>query len=184
MKSASLLIVLSALLAGCVSNSSHSEFEKTITFSSLQTFSYENTLISGMDFRESEEQLLEDTSEATLSSELTSRGFEKVATDGDFYVVAKWKKAVSSYPNAFDHIDGARDSLERRDNPGYRFASRLHLTVEVFESSSGKLFWRKDLPNIFDAVQFTEERVVESLKHAIENFPDRVEKDPDLPDIE
>jgi len=46
------------------------------------------------------------------------------------------------------------------------------------------MFWRKDLPNIFDAVQFTEERVVESLKRAIDNFPERVENDPSLPNID
>ena len=76
------------------------------------------------------------------------------------------------------------EALNDRDNPSYRFASRLHLTVEIYESSTRNLFWRKDLPNIFDAVQLTEERVVESLRRAVENFPHRIEKDPNLPDIE
>lgn len=91
---------------------------------------------------------------------------------------------MSSYPDAFDHIDGPLDSIGRRDNPSYRFASRIHLFVEVYETSSGDLFWRKELPNIFDAVQLSEERVVESLKRAVKNFPERVAKDPNLPDIE
>jgi len=184
MKNVSVLIFLSALLVGCVSNSPHSEFVKTITFSTLQSFSYKHTLVSGMDFRESEKQFLENLSETTLSSELAARGFEEVSTESDFFVVTKWKKAVSSYPDVFDHIDGARESLDRRDHPSYRFGSRLHLTVEVYESSTGNMFWRKDLPNIFDAVQFTEERVVESLKRAIDNFPERVENDPSLPNID
>jgi hypothetical protein len=184
MKNAFVLIFLSALLAGCVSNNPHSEFVKTITFSSLQTFSYKHTLITGLDFRESEEMFLEELSETTLSSAFTARGFEKVAQDSDFFVVTKWKKAVSSYPDAFDHVDGFQDSLGRRDHPSYRFASRLHLTVEIYESSTGNMFWRKDLPNIFDAIQLTEERVAESLKRAVQNFPERVEQDPDLPNIE
>lgn len=184
MKSLSFLFILSALLTGCVSTKPHSEFVSTITFSSLETFSYKHTLVTGMDFRESEERFLENISEATLSSELEARGFEKVENNSDFFVVAKWKKSVSSYPDPFDHIDGIRESMNRRDDPSYRFASRLHLTVEVYESSTGNLFWRKDLPNLFDANQFTEERVTESLKYAIENFPERVEKDPNLPDIE
>lgn len=178
------LMFLAALLTGCVSNSPHSEFVKTITFSSLESFNYKHTLVTGMDFRESEQQLLEKLSEATLSSELAARGFDQVSTQSDFFVVAKWKKAVSSYPSGFDHIDGFQDSLNRRDNPSYRFGARLHLTVEVYESATGNMFWRKDLPNIFDAVQFTEERVTESLKRAIENFPERVERDPGLLDIQ
>lgn len=184
MKFAPLLVALSALLAGCVSNSPHSEFVKTVTFSSLQTFHYKHTLLTGMDFREWEEQLLEDLSEAISTAEFAARGFEQVETGGDFFVVTKWRKAVSSYPDAFDHIDGARDLIGRRDKPSHRFASRLHLIVEVYETSSRDLFWREELPNIFDATQFTEERVVESLKRAVENFPQRVKKDSDLPDIE
>lgn len=178
-----ILTLMSALLVACVSNSPHSEFVKTITFSSLQSFSYKHSLITGMDFRESEEQLLEKLSENTLSAELEARGFEPVETSSDFFVVAKWKKKVSSYPDIFDSIDGPRESLNDQGHPSNALASRLHLTVEVYETSTNEIFWRKDLPNIFDAVQFTEERVVESLERAIENFPERVEKDPNLPNI-
>ena len=176
------LAIVPVLFAGCISNSQHSEFVKTITFSSLQTFHYKHTLVTGMDFRESEEQMLEELSPATLIPELTTRGFNEVDSGGDFFVVTKWKKSVSQYPDMFDHIDGVRDSLDRRDHPSYQFASRLHLTVEIYETSTGNLFWRKDLPNIFDAVQFTGERVIESLQRAIENFPERVEEDSDLAD--
>ncbi|PXA03869.1 hypothetical protein DDZ13_09515 [Coraliomargarita sinensis] len=184
MKYKLIIALVSVLLAGCVSNSPHSEFVKSITFSSLESFSFKHTLVTGMDFRESEEQLLENLSEEVLVSELEKRGFEPVETGSDFYVVAKWNKAVSSYPDAFDSIDGPAASLNRRDNPSYRFASRLHLTVEIYETATRNLFWRKELPNIFDAVQFTEERVVESLQRAVKNFPERIKKDPSLPDIE
>ena len=171
-------------LGGCATTSTNSEFVNTITFSSLETFNYKHTLVTGMDFRKSEELFLEEVSEEVLVAEFKARGFEEVESGGDFFAVAKWKKAVSSYPDMFDSIDGPFDSMNRRDNPSYRFASRIHLTVEVYESSTGTLFWRKDLPNIFDAVQFTEERVVESLRRAVGNFPERVKKDPNLPDIE
>ena len=147
--------ILPLLIVGCVSNSPHSEFVKTITFSSLESFSYKHTLLTGMDFRESEEQLLEDLSEEVLQSEFADRGFAPVETGGDFFIVVKRRKAISSYPDAFDHVDGPFDSLGRRDNPSYRFASRLHLIVEVYESSNRELFWREELPNIFDATQFT-----------------------------
>ena len=88
------LAIVSVLFAGCVSNSQQTEFVKTITFSSLQTFHYKHTLVTGMDFRESEEQMLEELSPETLIPELTARGFNEVDSGGDFFVVTKWKKSV------------------------------------------------------------------------------------------
>jgi len=171
------------LLVGCASTQPHAEFVKTVNFSSLDTFSFKHTLISGMDFRESEELLLESLSERTISSKLRALGFEEVAADADFFAVVKWKKAVSTHFNAFQHIDPYTEVMARRDEATH-FASRIHLTLELYETRSGNLFWRKDLPNIFDAIQLTEERVVASLKRAIENFPEHIEKDPNLPNIE
>ena len=177
------LIAVLAVLVGCASTQPHAEFVKTVNFSSLDTFRFKHTLISGMDFRESEELLLESLSERTISSELRALGFEEVAADADFVAVVKWKKAVSTHANAFQHIDPYTEVMARRDE-ATRFASRVHLTLEFYETRSGNLFWRKDLPKIFDAIQLTEERVVDSLKRAIENFPEHIEKDPDLPNIE
>ena len=77
-----------------------------------------------------------------------------------------------------------RARFHRQDNPAYRFASRLTLTVELYERSSGNLFWRRELADVFDATQFTEERVIRSLEKAVENFPERIVKDPNLPDIQ
>lgn len=184
MKPVLFALALSTLLAACVSNRPNAEFVNSITFSSLETFSYKHTLISGMNFRESESILLEELSESTLKAEFASRDFEEVEGEADFYVVTKWKKAVSHYPDAFDSIDGPLNSIQRRDDPSYRFAARLHLTVEVYENSTRSLFWRKHLPNSFDAVQLTEERVIDSLRRAVKHFPVRVLKDPSLPDIE
>lgn len=171
-------------LFGCATTSDHSEFVRTVTFSSFQSFDYKHTLVTGMDFRESEEMMLEELSETSLKQLFEARGFSQVSEAPDFYVVAKWQKAVSSYPDIFDQIDGPLESIDRRDNPSLRFASRLHLTVEAYEAKSDALFWRKELPNIFDATQFTQERIVASLERAVKNFPERVEKDPSLPDIE
>jgi hypothetical protein len=170
-------------LAGCASTQPHEEFVKTINFSSLDTFSYKHTLISGMEFRESEEQLLESLSESTIAGELEALGFQQVDSGADFFAVVKWKKAVSSYASPFQHIDPYTEVMARRgDNT--QIASRIHLTLEIYESQTGNLFWRKDSPNIFDAIQLTDERVIDSLKRAIENFPEHIEKDPNLPDIE
>lgn len=179
------LCLVIGLFAGCATPQPHSEFVKTVNFSSLDTFSYKHTMVTGMEFRDSEKRLLETLSEATISSELQALGFEAVGdrAEADFFAVVKWKKAVSSSVNAFQHIDPYREVMARRET-ATQFASRIHLTLEIYETESGNLFWRKDLPNIFDALQLTEERVVDSLKRAIKNFPEHIEKDPNLPNIE
>ncbi len=181
---ASALAVLS-FFTGCMSTPPpNAEFVKTINFSSLDTFSFKHTLVTGMDFRESDEYLLEELSEQTITSELQVRGFELADAGADFFAVVKWKKAVTTYADPFDHIDPYNEVMARRDDPTRRFASRLHLTLEIYESSTRNLFWSKELPNIFDAIQFTEERITDSLKLAIKNFPQHIEKDPNLPNIE
>jgi hypothetical protein len=173
-----------ACFTSCLSTSPYGEFVKTINFSSLDTFSYKHTLTTGMNFRKSDELLLEEFSEKVIVGQLEGRGFRSIADDADFFVVVKWKKLVSTYVNPFDHIDPYNEVIARRDDPSSRFASRLHLTLEIYESSSQRLFWRKELPNIFDALQLSEERVSASLQLAIKDFPPCIVKDPNLPSIQ
>jgi hypothetical protein len=124
-------ILLSALFSGCVSTAPNAEFMRSVNFSSLDTFSYKHTLISGMDWRDSNEFVIEELSAQVLSAELLKRGFKQVDTEGDFYVVAKWRKAVSSNPSIFRHIDGPYDSLNDRRELAYQTAVRHTLIVEV-----------------------------------------------------
>jgi len=180
----STLLVLSGFFLGCATSSHHNEFVRSINFTPLDSFAYKHTLVTGMDWRDSEKQILEKLSEQVLRDELFKRGFEEVDGRPDFYVVAKWKKAVSSYPGLFDSIDGPTESINDRHNPSSRYAVRYTLTIEIYESKTLELFWRKELPNIFDALQFTEERATNSLRRAIKGFPNRIEKDPNLPNIQ
>jgi len=184
MKRLFLLLPIALLLAGCTTTSQNAEFTKTITFSSLQSFSFKHTLVSGMDFRRSEEMYLKEISSSTVSKILRDRGFDEVEEEGDFFAVVKWRKARDLTPAVGDSIDGPRYYQDRAYERAYLHTPRLHLIVEIYETSTRNLFWRKDLPNILDALQFTEERIVASLERAMENFPERVEKDPNLPDIE
>ena len=177
------LVILTSFTA-CVNTSPYSEFVETVKFSSLDTFSFEKTLITGMDFRESEELLLEELSKQIIVEELQLRGFEPDPADADFFAVVKWKKSVSVYANPYDHIDPYSKVIDRRDDPTSRFASSLCLTLEIYENSTRNLFWQNKLPNIFDALQLTEERVTDSLKLAIKNFPQHIVKDPNLPSIQ
>lgn len=178
-------LALLCLFSGCMSTPPPNvEFVKTINFTSLDTFSFKHTLVSGMNFRESEGILLEQLSEQTITNQLEARGFEAVDANSDFYAVVKWKKSFSPYADPFDHIDPYMEVMGRRDDHAKRMATRLHLTLEIYESSTRNLFWRNDLPNIFDAIQLTEGRVVDSLKFAIKNFPEHIKKDPKLPNIE
>ena len=177
------LVILTSFTA-CVNTSPYSEFVETVKFSSLDTFSFEKTLITGMDFRESEELLLEELSKQIIVEELQLRGFVPDPADADFFAVVKWNKSVSISANPYDHIDPYSKVIDRRYDPTSRFASRLHLTLEIYENSTRNLFWRNKLPNIFDALQLTEKRVTDSLKLAIKNFPQHIVKDPNLPSIQ
>ena len=170
----------------CLSIPPYEEFVKTINFSSLDTFSYKHTLMSGMNFRKANELLLEEISEQVIVSMLEGKGFEPTdaEVDADFFAIVKWRKSVSNYPSPFDHIDPYSEVITRRDDRSSRFASRLHLTLEIYESSTNNLFWRNELPNIFDALQLSEERVTDSLKLAIKDFPQHIVKDPNLPSIQ
>ena len=182
---AHLLLTFTGLtfFTACLSTPPYGEFVKTINFSSLDTFSYKHTLTTGMNFRKSDKLLLEEFSEQVIVGQLEGRGFVHTVADADFFVVVKWKKLVSYHVNTFDHIDPYHEVAARRDDPNSRFASRLHLTLEIYESSTRNLFWRNELPNIFDALQLSEERVTESLKLAIKDFPQHIVKDPNLPSI-
>lgn len=168
----------------CLSTPPYGEFVKTINFSSLDSFSYKHTLTTGMNFLKSDELLLEELSEQVIAGQLELKGFELIDDAADFFAVVKWKKSVSNYANPFDHIDPYNEVIARRDDPSSRFASRLSLTLEIYESSTRNLFWRNELPNIFDALQLSEERVTDSLKLAINNFPQHIVKDPNLPSIQ
>ena len=88
-----------------------------------------------MSFRPSEELVLEELSEETVTAAIQARGFDIVGEEADFFAVVKWKKSASSNPTLFQHIDGPNDYLQRRDSPTSKFASRLHLTVEFYELS-------------------------------------------------
>ena len=180
------LILCASFFSSCVSMESQvaGDFVKSVTFSPFDTFSYKHTLISGMDWRGSEEFMTEELSERVLSSELVARGFERVDDGADFFVVSKWRKAVSSYPGVFDHIDGPSAALNDRRNPSSQAAVRYTLIVEIYQAESNELFWRVEFANLFDAIQYTETRVVASLKRAIRDFPHRVEKDLSLPNIQ
>ena len=76
----------------CLSTPPYGEFVKTINFTSLDTFSYKHTLTTGMNFRKSDELLLEELSEQVVVSQLEGRGFEPTEVDADFFAVVKWKK--------------------------------------------------------------------------------------------
>jgi len=181
------LILCALVLGGCGTfdqTRSAGDFVRSTDFSPLDTFTYRETILTGTALRESQELGLLEMSEQVLSEELCARGFEAVESGADFYVVATWHKAISSYAGMFDSVDGPSASIARSSYGSAKATVRFTLTVEVYETATKDLFWRAELPNIFDAIQYTDERVEQSLVRAIQNFPQRVEKDPNLPNID
>jgi hypothetical protein len=179
------LTVLGLYFSGCASVAPQvsGDFVKSVSFSPFDTFQYKHTLMSGMDWRSSEKYMTEALSERVLSQELIARGFEHVDAGGDFYIVSKWRKRVSSTSGVFDHIDGPTRTIHGHRNASFSAAVRYTLIVEIYQSVSHELFWRAELSNLFDAIEYTETRVVASLKRAIRNFPNRSAQDLTAPTV-
>jgi len=175
---------MTVLGSGCVTSTQHEEFVKSVDFSPLQTFSYKHTLVTGMDWAKSTELMLEQLSEETASEEVASKGFAAKKSEGDFFIVLKWRKALSVAPSMFNSIDGRSAILNDRDRVGGDYASRVSLSIEVYEASSGDMFWNSNNTDLFEAIQLTEARVKQSIKRGLKNFPERIERDPTLPNIE
>ena len=183
----SVAVLLCVLLTGCASLEStrtSGDFVRSVDISRLDTFSYQETVVSGAAFRDSQELEMRELSNQMLSDSLTARGYEAVESGGNFYVVTKWHKALSTYAGLFDSVDGPSATMNRRSNLNSPVAVRVTVIVEVYETATDDLFWRSELPNIFDAIQYSRKRVSRSLSRAIQNFPDRVETGSDFPSIE
>ena len=161
----------------------YSGFVRTVNFSQMQTFRYKHTLAAGLDWQDAQRIVLEDLTPKVIGQEFSMRGFEPVEAGADILVVVKWRKAVSVYQDPMDSIDGPIASLSRRDT-GTSFAPRISLIVELYSGPEEKLFWRKELHNAFDAIQFTTDRINRTLVEALKNFPNRIEQDDSLPMIE
>ena len=157
-----------------------SEFVRTVNFSKLQSFRYKHTLVTGLEWRDAQRILLEDLSYKIVHQEFALRGFEAVESDADIIVVVKWRKVASAYQNPMDFIDGSVASLNSRV-PGHSFSPRISVSVELYEGPEETFFWCKELYNVFDAIQFTTDRITRALEKALENFPERIEIDPTLP---
>ncbi len=106
---------------------------------------------------------MKELSQEVLTQELAARGYEAVPADEDFYVVSKWRKEI---------------------NMSAAEAVRYSLYVEIYEAATDTVFWRAELPYIFNAMQWSEARIAQTLSMAIQGFPSRVEKDPNLPNVQ
>lgn len=184
--SITLLTLVLLGLSGCeTKDTGRSEFVQSVEFSRLDTFHYKPVLLTGMDWSESQRDLLERVSETVVMAEMKQRGFESVGDAADFDVVLTWRKAATFSPSPTDHIDGAR-MLRRRSAVAMSGVSiaRVHLTIELRQNAKGYVFWRKELPNIFDAIEVTEDRIIRSIQRGLRNYPDRIVKDPNLKSFE
>lgn len=161
------LMLCAVLFAGCASfeTSNYSgDFVRPIDVSSLDTFSYKHTLISGMVIRNSSQEIvMQELSKKVLTRELSARGYQAVNEGGDFYVVSKWRKEI---------------------NASAAQAVRFSLIVELFDTATNKVFWSAELPYIFNAMQWSEERVDQTLSLAIQDFPARLGTGSQLPNVQ
>ena len=150
-------LLCAVFMAGCASFEStgtYGDFARPTDMSSFDSFRYEHTMISGMVYRNSSQELvMKDLSEKVLTQELSQRGYTEAAEDAKFYVVSKWRKEI---------------------NMSAAEAVRFSLIVEFYDASNKTLFWRAELPYVFNAMQWSEERVSQTLRLAIQSFPNHM----------
>lgn len=180
------LLLITSFFAGCVLPSSEpvGDFVTSIDFTPLNTFSYKHTLVSGANVRESERMFMRSLSKEVLTEEMIARDFALEPAGSDFYVVTKWRKSSSSDSNMSGVFGGGYNGGSYNEVPTTRMPTLYTVIVEVYKSGTDQLFWRAELPNIFDRMQFSEVSIRAALERAIEGFPNRVPKDPDLPNIQ
>lgn len=181
--SVGLLFVLS-LLGGCTTSQKYSEFVQDITFSRLQTYSYAGVETDGARWKDAQVEVLNQLGDEVLSAEMDERGFRYAESGADFYVMTRWVKAVTLQDNYSKHSVGLSALRQDTHEQAGGLALRCRLSVEVYEGASGRLFWKKEMPDVFDAIDFTESRVRHALRRAIRGFPECVERDPNLPDLQ
>ena len=102
-------------------------------------------------------------SQEVLTQELTARGYEPVDERSDFYVVSKWRKEIN--------LSAAE-------------VVRFSLIVELYDTATDKVFWRAELPYVFNGMQWSEERVDQTLRLAILNFPASGDTGSNLPNAQ
>lgn len=151
------LCLLSAVfVTGCETFESQGptgKFVQTVDVAALKTFSYKHTLLSGMAKNvNSRAMVYEELSPQVLTAGLVERGFDSVATGGDFYVVTKWRQETNL--NAAEVV-------------------RYSLIVELYETATNKVFWRSEQPYAFNAIQYSEQRITQTLQQGIQGFPSR-----------
>lgn len=170
-------------ISGCQSpQTKYSEFIKTVTFSELDTYLYKETAFSGLEWRDADRLMLEQLSAAVIGKELNERGFCATASEADFQIVTRWHKSVSISKAHMGPVNVPGHTLHDYGNrSGYVICATL--TVELTEIASGNVFWRKELRPTFEILQLSEKRVTLALEKAMQNFPERIIKDPLLPSI-
>jgi len=153
-----------ALLSGCASFESTTligGFVKPTDMSSLDSFRYEHTMVSGtVGLRSTQAMVIKKLSENVLTEELSQRGYASAGQEADFYIVSKWRKEIN--------LSAAE-------------AVRFSLIVELYDAANKSLFWRAELPYIFNALQWSDARVSQTLRLAIQNFPYHTPKVSELP---
>lgn len=179
-----LLVLAMIFITGCASSGDYNEFTNTINFTGLEEFEIKEIQVTGNDVKSANAEELKTVSERTLESELKARGFTEASADADFYWVLRWNKQATFRPNITDSINGPQLQKAKADDPGGNFGRRWHLSLEAYTAGDDVLFWRKELPNLFEAIELTEWRIEASVERGIKNFPKRVATDPNLPSLE
>ncbi len=162
------------LWAGCASTPDNGGFVRPVDTGLWRTFEVEPAMTTGFNWDGSDAMVVERVSGTALTDAFIGKGYEPVGEGmkADFRALAKWRKYAGQRGSLFNPVDPAQGRLET-ERPANGFAVRYGLVLEIFDGGTGELLWRSDLPAVFEAIRFSEDRVIQSVQRAAAGFPDR-----------
>jgi len=156
----------------------YEEFVRTVNFTPFDTYAIEEVAMRAETFQWMEAGAAEKATRAALQAAFVERGFERAGGEADLLCRATWRKTRRREPSGAAPPDAENDAASGGD-PGQRV---FVVTVEIADAESGKTFWRSRERLVGEA-RADAEGIRRAVRKAMRDFPDRVEKDPDLPNL-
>lgn len=186
------LALVALLIAGCAtqSNAPHAEFVRSVDFTH---FDIAKVTVSAAEdpsnvLSEVAWEAVNTSTDAAIRQALTDKGFELVTeTDAqnDLRVSANWRarqvESSTATPPLLQLNPSDPDRPLQPPQPSAR--GGFQLVIEIADAYSGNVFWRSVTPARSALFAPTAESAASNALKLMKPFPNRVEKDPDLPHI-
>jgi hypothetical protein len=174
------LLIVFVLLNACVSPKPQlGNFVTSTDFHLIQSFRIGQITMSGMPWDPSMDKSLKGYTKEILRSELEQKDFQENLKLANCLVRVEWNKRLRVYREAAKPFE---DPIKISNN--IEFQKRplvwLGLTLEFYNPKTDQIFWRASLDDCIKVIDLNEAAIIEVIKTAVFNFPERVKFNPEL----